>query len=152
MATITVFNLKQNDRLPPIDATLKFADAGNSAHAVSFVLEDAKGTPYGTSNYDLVLYVPAPSHREDGKPSWLELGGARKSTRVELPECKGVTPCIVQARRVGEQADAIPADGCVVAAEATGCTLFLPPGNYDVIAVDESEAVRSRTPLVVGAR
>lgn len=152
LSGIDPLSVDTNSQLYLDPSTLKFADARSSAHAVSFVLEDAKGTPYGTSNYDLVLYVPAPSHREDGKPGWLDLGGARKPTRVELPACNGVAPCIVQARRVGEQADAIPADGCVVAAEATGCTLFLPPGNYDVLAVDESEAVRSRTPLVVGER
>ena len=133
-------------------ANLTFAEEKLSARPVSFALQDAKGAQYGTANFDLVLYVPAPAHREVGKPSWLNLGGAREPTRVNLPACDGVSPCIVQARRVDEQADAIPADACVVAASATGCTLFLGPGSYAIIAVDGSETVLERRPFVVRTR
>ena len=133
-------------------ANLTFAEETRSARPVSFVLQDAKGAAYGTANFDLVLYVPAPAHREDGKSGWLDLGGARESTRVNLPACDGVSPCIVQARRVDEPADAIPADACVAAASATGCTLFLRPGKYDVIAVDGSGMVLKRKQLVVRRR
>lgn len=133
-------------------AKLTFATVGASATPVSFVLEDAKGVPYGTANFDLALYVPAPAHREDGKPGWLDLGGTREPTRLDLPACDGTSPCIVQARRVGEQLDAIPADACVVAASANGCTLYLRPGDYEAIAVDGSETILERRPLAVRKR
>lgn len=133
-------------------AKLALATPPKGPRPVSFVLEDAKGTPYHTANFDLVRYVPAPSHREDGKPGWLDLGGARKATRVELPACRDVSPCIVQARRSGELAEATPADACILAAKATGCTLFLRPGRYDVVAVDESEVAVQRLPVAVSAR
>lgn len=115
---------------------------------VSYVLENAAGKPYRTDNFDLVLYVPAPSHREDGQPGWLDLGGARKATPVDVPACGTVAPCIVQARRNGELAEAVPGDGCVLA-NATHCTLFLRPGRYDVVAVDGQNAVLERVSLVI---
>jgi tetratricopeptide (TPR) repeat protein len=133
-------------------AKLAFADAGAKAAPVSFALQDANGANYGTENFDLALYVPAPAHREDGKASWLALGGTRAPNRVDVKACDGISPCIIQARRVGEHEDAIPADVCVVATSATGCSLFLRPGNYEVTAVDGAETVLDRKPLAVGKR
>jgi len=132
-----------------VDAAKITFPTARRAPPVSYVLEDANGVPYGTDNFDLALYVPAPSHREDGKPSWLALGNSRKRIRVELGKCAGVAVCIVQARRIGEQADAIPADACVLEAHATGCTLFLRPGRYEAVAVDGAETVVDRVPLAV---
>jgi hypothetical protein len=133
-------------------AKLSFPRSASAPRPVSFVLEDAHGTPYRTDNFDLVLYVPAAANRNDDGSSWLSLGGARKAAQVDLPACRGVMPCIVQARRAGEQADAVPSDGCVVSAQATGCRLFLRPGSYEVIALGAAEAVLARVPLVVGER
>jgi hypothetical protein len=118
---------------------------------VSYVLEDAEGSIYRTDNFDLVLYVPGGAHRDDGKPSWLSLGGTRQPTHVDVPACRDVTPCIIQARRVGEQADAVPADACVPSAPATGCNLFLRPGSYEVIA-EGAEAVIARVPVTAGGK
>lgn len=133
-------------------AKLTFSSAGAKAAPVSFVLQDAKGASYGTENFDLTLYVPAPAHREDGKPGWLDLGGTRMPNRVDVKACEGISPCIIQALRVGEHEDAIPADACVVAVSATGCTLFLRPGDYEITAVDGAETVLDRRPLSVGKR
>ena len=133
-------------------AKLTFAKAAATSMPVSFALQDAKGANYRTENFDLVLYVPAPAHREDGKPGWLDLGGARAPTRVDVPACDGVSPCIVQARRVGEEPDAIPSDACVVAKAAKGCTLFLRPGSYEIIVLDGAETLLERRPLAVSRR
>lgn len=136
--------------LDPVKLT--FADAGAQAAPVSFALQDAKGANYGTENFDLAIYVPAPAHREDGKPGWLSLGGTRVPNRVEVKACDAISPCVIQARRVGEHEDAIPADVCVVAESATACTLFLRPGDYEITAVDGAETVLDRRPLTVGKR
>lgn len=115
---------------------LKFTSA---KPALSYVLQDAQGTPYHSKSFDLVLYVPAPAHRNDGEVSWLALGGARKPTQITVSECAGHELCFVAARRVGEVPEAVAADACVVTAPATGCTLFLRPGRYDVAAMDAAE-------------
>jgi hypothetical protein len=128
-------------------SALSLPAAAQPPGAVSFVLQDAQGIPYRTANFDLVLYVPAAAHRGDGAASWLELGGARKPTLVQVPECRGEVSCFVSARRIGEEADAVPADACVVAAMATGCTLYLTPGRYEILISDESEKTLARRPL-----
>jgi tetratricopeptide (TPR) repeat protein len=116
---------------------------------ISFLLENDKGTPYRTDNFDLLVYVPAPSHREDGKPSWLTLGDARRLTRVDVKECPEGALCILEARRVGELPAAVPADSCVAEPPASGCNLFLAPGNYEVTVQNSVDSTTTRLPVQV---
>ena len=123
---------------------LSFEAAAPGRLPPSYLLQDASGKAYGTERYDLSLYVPAPAHRNDGEPSWLELGGLRRRTAVAASECRGHEPCLVEARRAGEAADAVPADRCVIQGELAGCTLFLRAGEYDVLTFDAEGAEVSR--------
>jgi hypothetical protein len=113
---------------------------GDAPPPLAYVLRDAGGKAYGTDAFDLVLYVPAAAHRNDGAPSWLELGGRRKRVAVAADECQGKDPCLVEARRVGEVPEAVPSDRCVIGAGQAGCTLFLPPGRFAIATMDAAEA------------
>jgi len=122
-------------------ALLHFQD---SKPAPSYVLQNASGANFRNDSFDLVLYVPAPAHRNDGQPSWLELGGARHRAAVARAECKDADPCLVEAKRVGEDPKAVPADRCVLAAKDEGCTLFLAPGSYEIATFDSAGVEVSR--------
>jgi tetratricopeptide (TPR) repeat protein len=112
--------------------------------APSYVLQNANGESYGGPQVDLSLFVPTAAHRNDGQPSWLELGGARKRVAVARAECKDKDPCLVEARHIGEDPKAVPSDRCVVGGADAGCTLFLPPGKYEVATYDSAGAELSR--------
>jgi hypothetical protein len=112
--------------------------------AVSYVMQNDHGENFGGAQVDLALFVPAPAHRNDGRPSWLELGGARKRVPVARAECKDKDPCLVEARRVGEDPKAVPSDRCVLGGADPGCTLFLAPGKYDIATYDSVGTLLSR--------
>jgi hypothetical protein len=112
--------------------------------APSYVLQNAAGESFGGEQVDLALFVPGPAHRNDGQPSWLELGGARKRVAVARSECQGQDPCLAEARRVGEDAKAVPSDRCVVGGLEAGCTLFLAPGKYEIATYDSTGAQLAR--------
>ena len=116
--------------------TLVFTDAPTARRPLAYALRNADGVAYGTDHFDLGLFVPAPAHRNDGAPSWLELGGRRRGVAIAAAECGDQDPCLVEARRVGELAEAIASDRCVVASPLPGCTLFLAPGDYEIDAFD----------------
>jgi hypothetical protein len=118
--------------------------------APSYVLQNDKGETFGGEQVDIALFVPAPALRNDGQPSWLELGGARKRVAVARAECKDRDPCLVEARRVGEDPKAVPSDRCVVGGADAGCTLFLPPGKYELATYDSAGAELSRRGAEVG--
>ena len=112
--------------------------------APSYVLQNAAGESFGGEQNDLALFVPAPAHRNDGEPSWLELGGARKRVAVARAECHQADPCLAEARRVGEDPKAVPSDRCVLAGADPGCTLFLAAGNYEIATFDVAGTELSR--------
>jgi hypothetical protein len=138
-------------RLEGLDASnLKFADRDSAHPAASYVLRDAAGKGFASGGgVDLALYVPAPAHRNDGQPSWLELGGRRRRFAVAASECGGRNPCLVEARRAGEVAEAVPGDRCVVGSGDSGCTLFLAPGDYEIATFDAEGKELARRSAVV---
>lgn len=107
--------------------------------AESYVLNNAKGESYGTDNFDLAVFVPAPAHRNDAGGSWLELDGVRKPIPVAAAQCLGRFPCLVEARRRNERADAVASDRCVLALPSDNCNLYLSRGSYQITILDEQE-------------
>lgn len=123
-------------------ATLQFPKADMGRSAQSYALLNSEGAPYGSDRFDLIVHVRGPAHRNDNKGSWLELGGHRKRTPITAAGCHGKTPCLVEARDRGEGDDAIPSDRCVIGrTDAPGCNLYLRPGQYRIVAMDENETV-----------
>jgi hypothetical protein len=147
------------DPLSVDTTTLTALDAGklrfepSQGHPVSFALKGIDGDYFHNANFDLEVFVPAASHRNDGQPSWLELGGLRRRIAVAREECKDADPCLVEARRVGEDAKAVPGDRCVLAGGGAGpgCTLFLAPGSYDIATFDSAGSERARRNVRVEA-
>lgn len=86
--------------------------------------------PYAPKGYDLSTFIPVPAPRS-AEAGWLRLGGWRvPAPAVELA-CEQA-PCLLEARRVGEDPLAIPGDRCVIEAAGGRCQLFLAPGDYEV--------------------
>ncbi|OHE79571.1 MAG: hypothetical protein A2X76_07640 [Lysobacterales bacterium GWF1_69_6] len=93
---------------------------------------------YTVPGYDRVAFLPVPAARSP-EAGWLRLGGWRVPAPA-VPLACPKAPCLLEARRVGEGADAIPGDRCVIEAAGGTCTLFLAPGDYEAILLDAAGA------------
>jgi len=124
---------------PVPDATLAgqpyFADTADGA--------------YTRSGYDRVAFIPAPVDRAEDA-GWLRLGGWRVPA-PEVPATCSKAPCLLEARRVGEDPQAVPGDRCVIKQAGASCQLFLAPGEYEVELVDaDSQRSASHRLVVAG--
>lgn len=113
-----------------------------------YFADTAEG-PYTVPGYDRVAFLPAPAARSP-EAGWLRLGGWRVPAPA-VPLACALAPCLLEARRVGEGADAVPGDRCVVGSAGGSCTLFLTPGNYDVTLLDAGGASSAPHRLAVAA-
>lgn len=78
------------------------------------VFLDKAGKPWSLRpGYDVSVFFP-PQKIRDGRPTWLTLGGERKSFYVSGERCNLSFPCLVEAHYLDEAGDAIPADRLVL--------------------------------------
>lgn len=89
---------------------------------------------YAPAGYDASVFYALPKERS-ADAGWLRLGGWRVPAPAVPLDCSNA-PCLLEARRVGESADAVPGDRCVVAEAGRSCQLFLSPGEYEVVLLD----------------
>jgi hypothetical protein len=74
------------------------------------VFVDGHGHPWSLRpGYDVSVFFPAQTlHR--GRPTWLDLGGARQPLFVSASNCRQSYPCLIEARYASEADDSVPAD------------------------------------------
>lgn len=89
---------------------------------------------YASEGYDRVAFIPAPAKRSPDA-GWLRLGGWRVPAPQVSLTCERA-PCLLEARRVGEDPEAVPGDRCVIEAAGQSCQLFLAPGAYEASLID----------------
>ncbi|WP_374602146.1 hypothetical protein [Arenimonas sp.] len=89
---------------------------------------------YSSEGYDRVAFIPAPAPRS-ADAAWLSLGGWRVPAPQVPLTCESA-PCLLEARRVGEDPEAVPGDRCVIEAAGGSCQLFLAPGDYEAVLLD----------------
>ncbi len=106
------------------------------------VFLDTRGRPWSILPRRYTASVFFPRERiADGRPTWLGLWGLRVPARVSGDLCKGLFPCLLEARYPGESRTAIPADRVVMHCAAQARALWLRPGAYMLIAVDAADRV-----------
>lgn len=97
---------------------------------------------------DLQVFSPRSEYR-DGRPTWLQLNGARKAHRISVKELNQGFPYLVQAVLANEGADAVPVDQIEVPAPIPTATLYLPKGNFIIKIKDRSGTVIRSSPRKV---
>jgi hypothetical protein len=127
------------------------------------VFVDADGKPWSLKPkaYDVSVFFPVDQIR-DGRPTWADLDGLRKSYFVSGDKfCQDQYPCLIEARYADESDEAIPADRLVLdpverfderlmkGHGETQANLYLRPGKYRVIATNEGNRVLYRTDIDV---
>jgi hypothetical protein len=112
------------------------------------IFQSAAGD-YWTDNKDAAdarVFQPRAQY-QNGRPTWLKMGGLRKSYRINLKKLKlqmlneqfgGREPILIQAFFAKEPDDAIPVDQIVLYPEKSIPSLTLPKGAMRLRAIDKS--------------
>lgn len=136
----------------------------NPKQPVVFV--DTDGKPWSLRpGYDVSVIFPL-TQISRGRPTWLSLGDLRAPYFISN-ECANTYPCLVEARYVGEDNNAIPADRMVLDPVPLMTTpeeiislnrnhqpsgdLYLRPGKYVLTTTDEHNQLITRGPITVSA-
>jgi hypothetical protein len=129
-----------------------------------YVGADGKDWTLKPGQYDASVVFP-PQNSDTGKPAWAALGGQRVPYPVNGEVCRGVLPCLIEARYANEGDDAIPADRVRLApSDSLGLSdsltvvtnhdakgeLFLRPGSYRVSSSDAHGHVLFTRDITVG--
>lgn len=111
------------------------------------VFQSKNGNFWSEPTYDLTVFHPRAVYK-DGRPTWLEMGGARKPRalygKAEKGTAKSFLPqtggkFLVQAFAANEGNDAVPIDQIVVTDAKKAPVLMLPPkGEFRIRAIDEA--------------
>jgi hypothetical protein len=102
------------------------------------VLRSSTGAFWSPSpGIDMVVFHPR-SRYENGRPTWLRMGGLRSPLPLAAGICFLAPRCLVQARPVQEGTDAIPIDQVVAEAGKPAPALILPEGEF-VIRVEDAQ-------------
>ena len=133
--------------------------------AVAFVDKEGKPWSLRAGQYDISVALPPYTH-ENGRQTWLALGGARRVYTVDGEICRSVMPCLIEARYTGEGDDAIPADRIVIGLQDSSLTgserkfrkvddlrtdLYLRPDRYRVRASGADNQIVNTQIINVGS-
>ncbi len=94
-----------------------------------------RGEPWtlDPTSRDVTVFSPR-SKVEQGRPTWLRLGGTRVALPVDRGICVTAAHCIVEARPIAEPPDAVPMDRVEVRRGVAPPALMLPPGEFRITA------------------
>lgn len=83
------------------------------------------------------------------RPKWLELGGQRRSYRIDTRLCREQVPCVVDAHYVNEPEAATPADIYAFLKSTSSTRLYLKPGRYRLRAWNDEGRTLSESVIDV---
>lgn len=135
---ITPLSVEQTILIPHVDHAMNHPDYGpiiqalHPSQPVVFINKNAE--PWSLRpGYDASVIFPQ-EHFVHGRPTWLELWGARVPYVVNGAVCQNHWPCMVAARYADEDDDAIPADRMVLdpVSLMTIDDIKITSGNYSI--------------------
>ncbi|HEY3571278.1 MAG TPA: hypothetical protein VGP73_25355 [Thermoanaerobaculia bacterium] len=102
------------------------------------VLKSATGAFWSSSpGIDIAVFHPR-SRYENGRPTWLRMGGLRTPLPLGDGICSQAPRCLVKARPVQEGTDAVPIDQIVAEAGKPAPALLLPEGEF-IVRVEDAQ-------------
>jgi hypothetical protein len=144
--------------LRPIDAAREYRDYDTLrqrfAIAAPSLLLARDGKPWSLEPeyYDASVLLPPPAQRIVGRPDWLTLDGAREPVAIDLDVSEQHLPYVLEARYVGENDKAVPADRLPIESATRQAVLFLRPGSYRISASDSAGHSLFQRPLRIDER
>lgn len=126
------------------DPLYRFATSRGLVKQPTIFVDRAEGRLLGSSSFDAYIFWPR-IRVEDGRPDWLArtLGRRRVPIPPQLWSGRGLR--LVQARREGEPASAIPIDQVLIDEPQDRKVLMLPPGRFWLRTVDRDSKVIAET-------
>ena len=94
----------------------------------------------GSDSFDAYIFWPR-IKLKDERPDWMEQTLGRRRVRIPTELRKGSGMRLVQARREGEPASAIPVDQIIIDVRNDRNVLMLPTGKFWLRTIDQSSKV-----------
>jgi len=94
----------------------------------------------GGASHDMTVFNPRARY-EQGRPTWLKLGGLRKPQVLDFEKLDRAEPVLVQAFMAEEGENAVPVDQVLLYPGKDVPVLMLPSGTMRVRAIDKSGRV-----------
>jgi len=98
--------------------------------------------------FDAYIFWPRITVK-DGRPDWLDQTLGRKRVRISTDLRKGSGMRLVQARREGEPASAVPVDQIIIDDQDNQKVLMLPAGKFWLRTIDRNSKVIAETHVSV---
>jgi hypothetical protein len=130
------------------DPLYLFATSRGLVTQPTIFVNKAEGRLLGSNSFDAYIFWPR-FKVEDGRPDWMIRTLNRTPIRIPAPLSSGSGLRLVQARRVGEPASAIPVDQVILETPNDRKVLMLPGGRFWLRTVDRNSKVIAETSLHV---
>lgn len=146
----TIFAVRMGERLTPEeeDPLYRFATARGLVSEPTIFVDSATGRTLGDASFDAYVFWPR-TRLVDGRPDWLESVLLRRRVPIPPAVATGSGLRLVQAFRAGEPVTAVAIDQVLLGGERDATTLMLPPGSYQVRAIDRFGTVIGQMRLAV---
>jgi hypothetical protein len=118
----------------------RFAAAHGLVPRPTIFVDSVTGRTYGNESFDAYMFWPR-SALIDGRPDWLVKTLGRRPVRIPPALRQGLGLRLVQARREGDPADAIPVDQVLLGADGTAPGLMLPEGTFELRTINPAGVV-----------
>jgi hypothetical protein len=130
------------------DPLYLFATSRGLVTQPTIFVNKAEGRLLGSNSFDAYIFWPR-FKVENGRPDWMIRTLNRTPIRIPAPLSSGSGLRLVQARRVGEPASAIPVDQVILETPNDRKVLMLPGGRFWLRTVDRNSKVIAETSLHV---
>jgi hypothetical protein len=130
------------------DPLYRFATSRGLVKQPTIFVNRIEGRLLGSSSFDAYIFWPL-IKVADGRPDWLAQTLSRRRTRIPPQLWSGRGMRLVQARREGEPASAIPIDQLIIDEPMDRKVLMLPRGRFWLRTIDRNSKVIAETHLRV---
>jgi len=122
------------------DPLYRFATSRGLVKQPTIFVNRAERRLLGSSSFDAYIFWPR-IEVEDGRANWMVRTLARRRVRIPAKLWSGRGMRLVQARREGEPASAIPIDQVIIEEPKDRKVLMLPPGRFWLRTIDRDSNV-----------
>jgi hypothetical protein len=122
------------------DPLYRFATSRGLVKRPTIFVNRAEHRLLGSSSFDAYIFWPRIGV-EDGRAIWMVQTLARRRVRIPARLWSGRGMRLVQARREGEPASAIPIDQVIIEEPKDRKVLMLPPGRFWLRTIDRDSNV-----------
>lgn len=138
--TLYAPSMSQRSTAEEEDPLYRYATARGLVKEPTIFVDATADKLLGSSSFDAYIFWPRIKLRDE-RPDWMDQTLARRRIRIPTELRKGSGIRLVQARREGEPATAIPVDQVIIDDRSNQKVLMLPQGKFWLRTIDRTSKV-----------